>query len=116
MEQKTTITFQAAECGEFHNLGQYVEFETLKEAYWAYQRFLKTSPQMGPSLEFTLHHADDPLYSELGYPLCMRGMGHEFFKDVAYFEQHPLVQEAVKELQQLEEAQMKKGKRRGQER
>ena len=50
MEQKTTITFQAAECGEFHNLGQYVECETLKEAYRAYQRFLKTSPQMGPSL------------------------------------------------------------------
>lgn len=111
MEQKTTITFQAAECGEFHNLGQYVECETLKEAYRTYQRFLKTSPQMGPSLEFTLHHADDPLYSELGYPLCMRGMGH-----VPYFEQHPLVQEAVRELHQLEEAQMKKGKRRGQER
>lgn len=53
MEQKTTITFQAAECGEFHNLGQYVECETLKEAYRTYQRFLKTSPQMGPSLEFT---------------------------------------------------------------
>lgn len=71
---------------------------------------------MGPSLEFTLHHAEDPLYSELGYPLCMRGMGHEFFTDVAYFEQHLLVQEAVKELRQLEEVQAKKGKRRGQER
>ena len=46
----------------------------------------------------------------------MRGMGHEFFMDVPYFEQHPLVQEAVRELHQLEEAQAKKGKRRGQER
>ena len=43
----------------------------------------------------------------------MRGMGHEFFTDVKYFEQHPLVQGAVKELQRLEETQAKKGKRRG---
>lgn len=111
-EQKTSITFQVAECGEFHNLGQYVECETLKEAYQTYQRFLKTSPQMGPSLEFMLHHADNPLYSDLGYPLCMRGIGHEFFTDVPYFEQHSLVQKAVKELHQLEETQAKKVKRR----
>lgn len=109
MTQKTTITFLAAECGEFHNLGQCVECETLKEAYRIYQRFLKKSPQMCPSLEFSLHHADDPLYSDLEYPLCMAA-------DVSYFEQHPLVQEAVKGLQQLEETQTKKGKKRGQER
>ncbi len=105
MEQKTTITFQAAECGEFHTLGRCVECKTLKEAYRIYQRFLKTSREMCPSLEFTLHHADDPLYSDLEYPLCMAA-------DVRYFEQHPLVQEAVRELEQLEEVTGKKDQRR----
>lgn len=64
MKEETTITFLASECGEFHGMGECIECTSLKEAFWHYQRFCKRSPKMGPSLEFSLHHADDPLYNE----------------------------------------------------
>ena len=64
MKEETTITFLASECGEFHEMGECIEYTSLKEAFRHYQRFCKRSPQMVPSLEFSLHHADDPLYNE----------------------------------------------------
>ena len=105
MKEKTTITFLAAECGEFHGMGECIECTSLKEAFRHYQRFCKRSPQMLPSLEFSLHHAEDPLYNE----------GKELLSYVPYYANHPLVQEAVRELEQLE-SQQKKAKKRGRER
>ena len=57
MKEETTITFLASECGEFHGMGECIECTSLKEAFRHYQRFCKRSPQMVPSLEFSLHHA-----------------------------------------------------------
>lgn len=68
-----------------------------------------------PSLEFSLHHADDPLYNEGEYPLVTGERGKELLSYVPYYANHPLVQEAVKELEQLE-SQQKKLKERGRER
>ena len=65
MKEETTITFLAAECGEFHGMGECIECTSLKEAFRHYQRFCKRSPQMLPSLEFSLHHAEDPLYNDV---------------------------------------------------
>ena len=93
MKEETTITFFASECGEFHGMGECIECTSLKEAFRHYQRFCKRFPHMVPSLEFSLHHADDPLYNEGEDPS----------------------QEAVKELEQLE-SQQKKSKKRGRER
>lgn len=115
MKEETTITFLASECGEFHGMGECIECTSLKEAFWHYQRFCKRSPQMGPSLEFSLHHADDPLYNEGEYPLATGERGRELLSCVLYYANHPLVQEAVKELEQLE-SQQKKSKKRGRER
>ncbi len=70
MKEETTITFLASECGEFHGMGECIECTSLKEAFRHYQRFCKRSPQMVPSLEFSLHHADNPLYNEGEYPLA----------------------------------------------
>ena len=70
MKEETAITFLAAECGEFHGMGECIECTSLKEAFRHYQRFCKRSPQMLPSLEFSLHHAEDPLYNEGEYPLA----------------------------------------------
>ncbi|WP_287715451.1 hypothetical protein [Blautia sp.] len=111
----TTITFIASECGEFHTLGQSVECDSLKEAFQHYQRFRQTSPQMVPSLEFSLHNADDPLYSDGEYPLCTGAWGKDLLSMVPYYENHPLVQQAIKELEQLE-VQQKRVKKRGVER
>ena len=46
MKEETTITFLAAECGEFHGMGECIECTSLKEAFRHYQRFCKRSPQM----------------------------------------------------------------------
>ena len=44
MKEETTITFLAAECGEFHGMGECIECTSLKEAFRHYQRFCKRSP------------------------------------------------------------------------
>ena len=96
MKEETTITFLAAECGEFHGMGECIECTSLKEAFRHYQRFCKRSPQMLPSLEFSLHHAEDPLYNEGEYPLATGEKGKELLSYVPYYANHPLVQEAVR--------------------
>ena len=113
MKEKTTITFLAAECGEFHGMGECIECTSLKEAFRHYQRFCKRSPQMLPSLEFSLHHAEDPLYNEGEYPLVTGEKGKELLSYVPYYANHPLVQEAVRELEQLESQQKKSKKKCG---
>lgn len=115
MKEETTITFFASECGEFPGMGERIESTYLKEAFRHYQRFCKRSPQMLPSLEFSLHHAEDPLYNEGEYPLATGKKGKELLACVPYYANHPLVQEAVRELEQLE-SQQKKSKKRGRER
>ena len=102
MEEKTTITFLAAECGEFHEMGESIVCDSLKEAFRHYLRFCRRSPQMCPSLEFSLHHADNPLYNGAEYPLATGERGKELLSYVPYYSAHSLVQEAVQELEKLE--------------
>ena len=99
MKEETTITFFASECGEFHGMGECIECTSLKEAFRHYQRFCKRFP----------------LYNEGEYPLATGEKGKELLSYVPYYANHPLVQEAVKELEQLE-SQQKKSKKRGRER
>ena len=42
---------------------------SLKEAFRYYKKFLKRSPEMCLSPDFSLHHTDNPLYDEGEYPL-----------------------------------------------
>ena len=56
-----------------------------------------------------------PLYNEGEYPLVTGEKGKELLSYVPYYANHPLVQEAVRELKQLE-SQQKKAKKRGRER
>ena len=37
-KEEVTITFYAAKCGEFHDLGEYTKCRTLEEAYKKYQK------------------------------------------------------------------------------
>ena len=100
MKEETTITFLASECGEFHEMGECIECTSLKEAFRHYQRFCKRSPHMVPSL----------LYNEGEYPLATREKGKELLSYVPYYANHPLVQEAVRELEKLEEQQKRQKK------
>lgn len=109
MEEKTTITFLVSECGEFHEMGESIECDSIKEAFRHYLRFCHRSPQMCPSLELSLHHADNPLYNDAEYPLATGEKGKELLSYVPYYVAHPLVQEAVKELEKLEKRQREHG-------
>ena len=48
----------------------------------ALPEILQAFPQMVPSLEFSLHHADDPLYNEGEYPLATGEKGKELLSYV----------------------------------
>ena len=54
-KEEVTITFYAAECGEFHDLGEYTKCRTLEEAYKKYQKYCRTSANMCPAIEFSIH-------------------------------------------------------------
>lgn len=112
MKEKTTITFIASECGEFPTLGESIECTSLKEAFRYYKKFLKRSPKICPSLDFSLHHADNPLYDEGEYPLDTGELGRELLSAVPYYANHPLVKKAVKELEKLEQRPQKISKTR----
>ena len=44
MKEETAITFLAAECGEFHGMGECIECTSLKEAFRHYPEILQTFP------------------------------------------------------------------------
>ena len=50
------------------------------------------------------------LYNEGEYPLATREKGKELLSYVPYYANHPLVQEAVRELEKLEEQQKRQKK------
>ena len=50
-KEENTITFYAAECGEFHEMGEYTKCNSLEEAYKKYRKYCKTSGNMCPAIE-----------------------------------------------------------------
>ena len=38
-KEENTITFYAAECGEFHEMGEYTKCNSLEEAYKKYRKY-----------------------------------------------------------------------------
>ena len=54
-KEEITITFYAAECGEFHEMGEYTKCNSLEEAYKKYQKYCRTSANMCPAIEFSIH-------------------------------------------------------------
>lgn len=93
-KEEVTITFYAAECGEFHDLGEYTKCRTLEEAYKKYQKYCRTSANMCPAIEFSIHDPES-IYSDMEYPL-------------PYYNEHPLVNEAIRQVEQLQKQQEKK--------
>ena len=96
-KEEVTITFYAAECGEFHDLGEYTKCRTLEEAYKKYQKYCRTSANMCPAIEFSIH---DPV------PLSSKDRGD--LELVPYYNEHPLVNEAIRQVEQLQKQQEKK--------
>ena len=78
-KEEVTITFYAAECGEFHDLGEYTKCRTLEEAYKKYQKYCRTSGNMCPAIEFSIH-GPDSLYSDREYPLPLSAKDRELLE------------------------------------
>lgn len=95
-KEEVTITFYAAECGEFHDLGEYTKCRTLEEAYKKYQKYCRTSANMCPAIEFSIHDPES-IYSDMGD-----------LELVPYYNEHPLVNEAIRQVEQLQKQQEKK--------
>lgn len=67
-KEEITITFYAAECGEFHEMGEYTKCNSLEEAYKKYRKYCRTSGNMCPAIEFSIHDPDS-IYSDMEYRL-----------------------------------------------
>ena len=99
-KEEVTITFYAAECGEFHDLGEYTKCRTLEEAYKKYQKYCRTSANMCPAIEFSIHDPES-IYSDMEYPLPLSSKDRGDLELVPYYNEHPLVNEAIRQLEQL---------------
>ena len=106
-KEEVTITFYAAECGEFHDLGEYTKCRTLEEAYKKYQKYCRTSANMCPAIEFSIHDPES-IYSDMEYPLPLSSKDRGDLELVPYYNEHPLVNEAIRQEEQLQKQQEKK--------
>ena len=106
-KEEVTITFYAAECGEFHDFGEYTKCRTLEEAYKKYQKYCRTSANMCPAIEFSIHDPES-IYSDMEYPLPLSSKDRGDLELVPYYNEHPLVNETIRQLEQLQKQQEKK--------
>lgn len=106
-KEEVTITFYAAECGEFHDFGEYTKCKTLEEAYKKYQKYCRTSANMCPAIEFSIHDPDS-IYSDMEYPLPLSSKDRGDLELVPYYNEHPLVNEAIRQVEQLQKQQEKR--------
>ena len=101
---KATLTFYAAVCEEFHDMGEYKEFDTLEEAVEKY-KLIRDDPRngyMGNGMGFILHDPEETTYSEMPYPLVQ---GDEICGDqldlVRAFVTNPLILDALKQVREM---------------
>ena len=97
-----TISFFAAECMEFLNYGELRENLTLPEAVSAYREIRKRGESSGPGIGFVLHDKKIPDYSNVQWPLYQgRGIAREEIQMIPAYRDHPLVKQAVKEIERF---------------
>ena len=104
MEQKqeATIRFYVAGCMEYERYAKIYEDLTLPQAVDTYMRIRKRNAGNGPGIGFVLEDKSLQEYSGINWPLYM---GNEIARDeialIPAFEQHPLVKQAVAEMEQF---------------
>lgn len=106
-KEKATISFYAAECGEFHDMGEYIKCNSLEEAFKKYQKYCKSSANMCPAIKFSIHDSNS-VYCDVEYPLPLSSKDRELLKLVPYYNEHPLVNEAIRKVEQLQKQQERK--------
>lgn len=100
-KKEPTISFYVAECGEFHNMGEYHEgIETLEEAIALYDQIPSERMNGVKSIGFVLH--DDSIYDDMDCDL-MQGnrVLIDVVNDIGHYRESPLVQNALSQLQSI---------------
>lgn len=116
-----SLTYYVAECMEFSVLGEYHADLTIDEAFDIYKRIPSDRMNGGKGIGICLQ--EDSLYAG-EYPLMRSNqIDMETLEGIPYIKNHPLVQQAVKEMEQrgvklwypIKEAQAEKGTEQRQE-
>lgn len=100
-KKEPTISFYVAECGEFHNMGEYHEgIETLEEAIALYDQIPSERMNGVKSIGFVLH--DDSIYDDMDCDL-MQGnrVLSDVVNDIGHYRESSLVQNALSQLQSI---------------
>lgn len=120
-QAETSLTYYVAECMEFSVLGEYHADLTIDEAFDIYKRIPSDRMNGGKGIGICLQ--EDSLYAG-EYPLMRSNqIDMETLEGIPYMKNHPLVQQAVKEMEQrgvklwypIKEAQAEKGMEQRQE-
>ncbi len=64
-------------------------------------------PRACPAIEFSIHDPDS-IYSDMEYPLPLSSKDRGDLELVPYYNEHPLVNEAIRQVEQLQKQQEKK--------
>ena len=120
-QAEPSLTYYVAECMEFSVLGEYHADLTIDEAFDIYKRIPSDRMNGGKGIGICLQ--EDSLYAG-EYPLMRSDqIDMETLEGIPYMKNHPLVQQAVKEMEQrgvklwypIKEAQAEKGTEQRQE-
>ena len=120
-QAEPSLTYYVAECMEFSVLGEYHADLTIDEAFDIYKRIPSDRMNGGKGIGICLQ--EDSLYAG-EYPLMRSNqIDMETLEGIPYMKNHPLVQQAVKEMEQrgvklwypIKEAQAEKGAEQRQE-
>lgn len=120
-QAEPSLTYYVAECMEFSVLGEYHADLTIDEAFDIYKRIPSDRMNGGKGIGICLQ--EDSLYAG-EYPLMRSNqIDMETLEGIPYMKNHPLVQQAVKEMEQrgvklwypIKEAQAEKGMEQRQE-
>ena len=97
------VSFTVAECGEFHNLGEYHEnIKTVEEAATIYRNIPPERMNGIPAIGIRLHRKGQPAYEDLQLDILNgRTIEIGLIHYVPEAENNPLVWEAVEELKRL---------------
>lgn len=99
----SVLTFTVAECGEFHNLGEYHEgIRTLEEAVFIYRNIPPGRMNGIPSIGMKLHREGEPESEDIELDILSGGEVNAWLvRYVPEADRNPLVWEAVRKLEGL---------------
>ena len=99
----SVLTFTVAECGEFHNLGEYHEgIRTLEEAVSIYRNIPPGRMNGIPSIGMKLHREGEPESEDIELDILLGGDVNAWLvRYVPEADRNPLVWEVVQKLEEL---------------